>query len=259
MKQSSHGFHLALVTGASSGIGEELCHLLAKQGIDLIVTGRNKSKLDTLKENLPVNVTVCPVDLTDREDRKKLITLISDRIPDLVINNAGFGIYGKAFELPVQDQMNLLEVNCGALLELSLESGRALKKAGMSGVIMNISSAAAYQTFPLFAVYAASKAFVNSFSEAFDDELRSSGVRCLASCPGMVDTSFRSVASKGKVRKKPSILMSVEFAAEEIWWQILRRKPVHIFDWRFRLLTFISRFIPKSILFRLLRSNIKQR
>src|SRR5580693_8214964 len=150
---------LALVTGASSGLGKALCHLLAKKGVRLIVTGRNRSKLEELHGLVHV------ADLA--QSRDSLIKLIHEHVPDLVINNAGWGLYGDALSHTTKEQMDILEVNANAVLEISLEAARAMIKAKTEGAIVNIASGAAFFAFPTLAVYAASKAFVGSFSEAF--------------------------------------------------------------------------------------------
>jgi len=250
-------FKLALVTGASSGIGEALCYLLAEKGIPLIVSGRNPDKLLELKEALHISVEVISADLVDPSERAKLVSVIQEQIPDLVINNAGFGLYGEATAHSTEKQLHILKVNGEAVLELSLEAARAMQDAGKEGVVMNISSVAAFQVFPTFAVYAASKAFVNLFSESFDLEMRPYGIRVLAACPGVVATNFR-VRSGGS--KEGATGMTATFAANEIWKQIVQRKPIRIFDWKFRFATFLTKWIlPKSFVQWTLKANIKRR
>lgn len=254
-------FRLALVTGATSGIGKALSHLLASKNISLILTGRDESALADLKKELShVNVTTIAGDLSSIRDRSALSYVIESNAPDLVINNAGFGLYGDAVSHPIAEQLNIMEVNGMAVLELTLVAGKALMKAGKPGVIMNISSAAAFQVFPGMAVYAASKAFVNSFSQSLDMEFEKNGVRVLASCPGFITTGFSKRASKGAGKTKPKIKpMSVEFAAQEIFWQIEKLKPLHIFDWRFRWATWLSYFVPKRLAATIVYEDILER
>ncbi|NGX42593.1 MAG: Serine 3-dehydrogenase [Chlamydiae bacterium] len=260
--KNKHDFSLALVTGASSGIGMQLCHLLAEEGIDLIITARRTENLQSLAEELgdKVNVEIVTADLANHHQRKELIEKMYERVPDLVVNNAGYGIYGEALTHETQKSMDMLEVDVAAVLEISLEGARALISSEREGVIMNISSSAAFQIFPYFAVYAASKAFVNNFSESFDEEVKHYGVRVLAACPGMVATEFPFVASGGAHREGNPLAMSVGFAASEIWRQILKRKPVHAFDWKYRIATFLSRYlIPKKITAMVMRKTIESR
>lgn len=257
-----NNFHLALVTGATSGIGKSLSKLLASKRIPLILTGRNQRVLEELKEELSklVPITTLQGDLSQVRDRATLSYLIESAVPDLVINNAGFGLYGDALSHPITEQLNIMEVNGMAPLELTLVAAKALIKSGREGVIMNISSAAGFQVFPGMAVYAASKAFVTSFSQSLDKEFEKKGVRVLASCPGFITTGFSHRASKGSQKVKPKFEpMNVEFAAQEILWQITKRKPLHIFDWRFRLATFFSYFVPKSISSKIVYKDILRR
>ncbi|MBA2728826.1 MAG: SDR family NAD(P)-dependent oxidoreductase, partial [Parachlamydiaceae bacterium] len=218
-------FSLALVTGSTSGIGFALCHLLASQGINLIIHGRNADKLEALSEKLSDKVKVQTIiaDLTFPKEQMKVADLIATQKPDLVINNAGFGCYGKALEHTTDEQLAILEVDGQAVIRFSLEAARALIANGQQGVIMNISSVAGFMIFPNFALYSATKALVNQFSESFDEETKPSGVRVLAACPGVVSTNFRSNAGGNPKSKNNDISpMTADFAAKEIWNQIVK-------------------------------------
>jgi uncharacterized protein len=235
---------LALVTGATSGIGKATCELLAQKGYDLVITGRKQEELHLLKEYLSRHTYVesLPVDLNQCHDRQHLISLLRERAPDLVINNAGFGLYGEALTYSTKEQIGILEVNGMAVLELTLEAARALASKEKKGVILNVSSAAGFQIFPNMAVYAASKAFVNHFSQAFDLEVKRYGIRVLTLCPGMVATEFQKRA--GAISAQDLRAMTPSFVAEHIWKQINRLDSLSIIDWKYRLLTFLSSFIP---------------
>lgn len=265
MQKTENKFSLALVTGASSGIGEAVAFLLASKGISLIISGRDESRLSALAEKLRVSVDVSIViaELANPQGRLKIVDAIRNKRPDLLINNAGFSLYGDALTYPSAKQMEILEVNGAAVLELSLAMARTLVTAGKKGVVVNISSAAAFNPFPSMAVYAASKAFVNTFSESFDEETRPLGIRVLASCPGMVETRFRERAGGNK---PPTTLAdawmtsSAESAAREIWQQIERQQKVRIFDWKNRFLLWLTRLlIPRAWVGRYLQSGIKDR
>lgn len=253
-------FEWALVTGASSGIGEQLCYLFADRGINLIIVARSTDKLESMAKELgeKVKVEVCSADLADRTQRKPVIEKIRERVPDLVVNNAGWGYYGEALTFETQESMNMLEVDVAAVLELSLEAARTLVTHQKPGVIMNVSSVSAFQVFPCLSVYAASKAFLNLFSESFDEEMRSYGIRVLATCPGMVDTGFRLRASRGQQMEPNPYSMTSRFAAEEIWWQIEKEKSLHIFDWKYRIAAFFTRYLlPKRLIARVVRRAIE--
>lgn len=239
---------LALVTGASSGIGTAACEFLADKGINLIISGRNNEQLDRLQKKLREKVSVLTViaDLSTSEGRSHLISLLHAKVPDLVINNAGFGLYGEALSHSTDAQVEILEVNARAVLELTLEAARALIASKKQGVILNVSSAAAFQILPSTSVYAASKAFVNQFSQAFDFEVKRYGVRILSFCPGRVLTDFQRRAGGRNDSLTTYGMMSADFVAKKMWEQIINLKPCYIIDWKYRLMNFISYFIPKN-------------
>lgn len=252
-------FNRALITGATSGIGESLAILLASKGIPLILTGRNQAKLEELKSSLKTQIEIVVGDLSSKEDRKVLVNKISEFKVDLLINNAGFGFYGEIVEVETDALLEMIELDVMAVVELTAEAAKSMVKNGQKGIIMNVSSVAAFHVLPNLATYSASKAFLNSFSRAVDFELMEKGIRVLASCPGRVATGFQSRASGGKVKSNDGgLFMTSEFAAKEIWKQILCEKPVHIFDWKYRFSTFMTYFIPTSWAARIGRSFMKK-
>jgi len=244
-------FKCAMITGASSGIGEELAYLLAEHGIALVLTGQDRDRLEKVgakcREKVPVDLLIA--DLSKMVGRGAHIEKIWKKKPDLIVNNAGFGFYGDALAYPTSTMTKMLDVNGKAVMELTLEGARVMIAEKKKGVILNVSSAGAFQVFPYFAVYAATKTFVNAISEAFDYEMRPYGVRVLAACPGVVKTRFSNRAAGGKSKSEVPFKMSARFAAEQIWWQIEKEKVLHVFDWHYRLLTFFSRVMPKVLLF----------
>jgi len=249
----------ALITGASMGIGRALAKLLAGQGIHLIVVARSEEKLKRLVQEIgsQVSVHIVVADLADRAQREKVIETIWTYVPDYVFNNAGWGYYGNALTYETEDSMNMLEVNAAALLQLTLESARAMASAGKSGVIMNVSSSAAFQIFPGFSVYAATKSFVNRFSESFDEELKPHGIRVLACCPGIVETHFRYRASNKHEEKPDRIAMTKEFAAKEIWKQVTHLQSLRAFDWKYRVMTFFTTYLlPKRLVVWVLKNRV---
>jgi short-subunit dehydrogenase len=254
---------LALVTGASSGIGQALCRLLADKGIDLLITGRQEERLNSLVEEFRENVSVIAftADLALPEGRRRVVDKIHEYQPDLVVNNAGFGIYGQAIEHSIRGELEIAEVNALAVLELTLEAARTMIKGGKKGTILNVSSAAAFQVFPMLATYSAAKAFVNQLSESLDYETRGKGVRVLVACPGMVNTGFRSRASGEEAADADNpTVMSASFAAEQLWKQIVNQQGLSIFDWKTRLGTFFSRnILPKAFVAKLIARNIGKR
>lgn len=255
-------FSLALVTGANSGIGEAICHLLAQKKIPLIISGRDLPRLEKVATALRsyVPIDIFPADLTKHESRWELIRKMQETCPDLVINNAGFGKYGIAIDIPTHDQAEMLDVNCKAVTELSIEAAKLWRSQQKTGIVLNVSSTAGFiDVFPQFTVYAASKAYVNHFSQSLDMEMEKYGIRILASCPGMVRTRFQEHASNQKTSGTKRKMMTAEFAAQEIWKQIQKQSPVHIFNGFYRLGIMIKHLIPKRWIGKMLSKNIESR
>ncbi len=241
--KSKPSFKCALVTGATGGLGAALVKLLKEKGIEVITTGRTDSTL--------------PIDL--RGSRQKLLELITEKKPDLVINNAGFGLYGNTVDLEIQDQLDMIEVNVKALVEISIHAAKTMVDAGQKGTILNISSAAGYIHSPLFNVYHSTKAFVRYFSLGLNAELRDTGIKVLCSCPGQIETKFRPRAAKGYPQKPDSRTMTAEVAAKHIWKQIETGKKIDLFDWRYKLLILITRVVPDFVIERIEKKQISER
>jgi short-subunit dehydrogenase len=250
---------LALITGASSGIGKELALRLGNRGLDLILTGRNSSQLDKIASQIKSPVTCIKADLAKKEGREKIAKAIFERSPDLVINNAGFGLYGKSCELSIEEQSQMCEVNMLAPFEITHAAIASMKKQGKGGVIVNVSSIAGDLPTPFMSVYGATKAFLTSFSIALDLEMRLENIRILSALPGQVTTEFSTRAAKKKVAEA-SFAMSVEKAAKEILWQIDKRKTIHRFDYRYWWLSMIARhFLPDFLIGKCVTSSLKNR
>jgi len=199
----------ALVTGASAGLGEEFAIQMANLGVThLVLTARRADRLEGLKAcllaaNSSLRIDTIPADLADAADVARLIADLEQRgfSPDILISNAGFGDMG-TFETSDPARIeSMLAVNIVALTRLTRWAlpGMLAKQAGW---ICHVGSTAGLIPLPTFAVYAATKAYVNSFSEALRIELRGSGVRVLALCPGPVETEFGQVASRENSERK---------------------------------------------------------
>lgn len=250
---------LALITGATSGIGEAFVHLLAEKKVSFIITGRNVEKLDALQKRYPeLCLKTLRVDLN--EDLSPLIDVINEHRPDLVLNNAGLGSYGEGVEIPLKKHLEMLKVNIDAVVLLTVAAGKALKHSGQKGTILNLSSSAAFlNPFPLFATYSASKAFVNSFSETMDFELQPYGIRVLACCPGQVETEFATRAAEKPMSNDGYLAMTPEFVAKELWLQIERGERIRIIDWRYRIFVGLAKILPKVLVAKILEKNIQKR
>lgn len=190
----------ALVTGASSGIGQEIARQLAAAGSDLVVVARNSERLEDLAEELAgdhdIEVEVLRADLADRAELDVVAHRLQDseRPIDLLVNNAGFGSSGLFHSLDLDEQSGMIDVNITALQRLSHAAAEVMVSRGRGG-ILNVSSVAGHMAIPQLAVYSATKAFVSSFSEAIHEELAPFGVNVTAICPGATRSEFHQRAS----------------------------------------------------------------
>lgn len=203
-------FSCALITGASAGLGEEFAIQLAPWVDKLVLVARREPQLRQLAARIheafpEVEVLVYPADLTDASEREDLVeNLILQRfIPDLLVNNAGLGDYGEFVSSDWSKVNAMLGVNIEALTYLTHALVPAMIRCGR-GAVINVSSLACLIPIPDFAVYAATKAYVSSFSEALRIELKDHGIPVLTVCPGPVHTEFGEVARRsGEEREMP--------------------------------------------------------
>ncbi|HSP65365.1 MAG TPA: SDR family oxidoreductase [Candidatus Deferrimicrobium sp.] len=187
----------ALVTGASSGIGEEFARQLAARGHAVTLVARRSERLQALAKELrqrhSAQVTVHTADLGTTAGRARVATLLRTHGPWLLVNNAGFGTRGRFAELDAKREVEEVELNVVALHELTAAVLPGNVEAG-AGAVINVASTAAYQALPYMATYAATKAFVLHFTEAVSVELHGTGARAMALCPGPTRTEFDEVA-----------------------------------------------------------------
>ncbi|MGA1654710.1 MAG: SDR family NAD(P)-dependent oxidoreductase [Ilumatobacteraceae bacterium] len=189
-------FSHALVTGASSGIGEAIAHKLGKAGVGMVLVARRKERLDGLAARYP-NVEVLAADLTTAEGLDSVLARLGDTtLPavELVVNNAGFGTSGSFSAADPERLSREISLNINALTRISHEAVRQMQPRGR-GYLLNVSSIASFQPGPDLAVYAATKAFVTSLTQALHEELRGSGIRVTALCPGLTHTEFQSISN----------------------------------------------------------------
>ena len=192
---SSFPFTSALVTGASSGIGECMVELLGDAGIPTVVVARRRERLDELATRFPL-VEVLTADLTEADGLAQVVARVrSTSMPvDLVVNNAGFGTSGE-FHLLDADRLDReILLNIAALTRLSHAALEMMVPRGR-GFVLNVSSVASFQPAPKLAVYAATKAYVTSLTESLHEEMRGRGVHVTALCPGLTRTEFQSVSN----------------------------------------------------------------
>jgi uncharacterized protein len=183
----------ALITGASSGIGAEFARRLAARGHDLVLVARREPLLRELADSVPTNAHVVACDLATEA------ATLSDKVRELgldiglLVNNAGFGSYGRVWDIEEGRDAEMVRVNCEAVVVLTRAFLPGMVERGRGGVI-TVASMSAMQPIPYTATYAASKSFALRFTEAVNEELRGTGVRCLAVNPGPVDTEWSAVA-----------------------------------------------------------------
>ena len=187
----------ALVTGASAGIGDAFARNLAKKGYDLVLVARRRDRLDQLAAELTaahgVAVEVIEADLSQAGAVSSVEQRLSRGDIDLLVNCAGFGTRGEFGDLPLERELEEIDVNVRALTRLS-HAALAPMTQQRRGAIINVASVGAFQPVPYMATYAATKAYVLSFSEALHEEVRRHGVTVTCLCPGPVKTEFQQVA-----------------------------------------------------------------
>jgi uncharacterized protein len=209
----------ALITGASSGIGVEFANRLAARGANLVLVARRKDRLqavaDAVKLSYKVDVQIVVADLSEIDAAASLFKALKRKKieVDVLVNNAGFGTMGEFVKNNSEKVAEEIRLNVATLVELSKLALPSML-AKRDGVIVNIASTAAYQPVPYMAVYAATKAFVLSFTEALWGELKGTGVSALALSPGGTKTEFFEVASEGKRKDGFSSMQTVEEVVE---------------------------------------------
>lgn len=250
----------ALVTGASSGIGEAFARSLAARGMRLVLTARREDRLRALADSLRAahgaECVVIPEDLAKPGAAGVMWEEATDgREIHLLVNNAGFGLKGEFAALPLDRQAEMVRLNCKTPLEL-MHLALAPMRERRAGGIVNVASIAGYQPIPLLATYAATKAFLLTLSEAVAEEVRGEGVRVLALNPGAVSTEFQSVAGTAVNEKTlgvrtPDEVVSAALRALE------RGKTTVVPGLANRLGTIAVRVAPRSIVLRAAKTVMK--
>jgi hypothetical protein len=204
------GSRTVLVTGASSGIGEEFARQLARRGYDLVLVARRRERLDMLATSLgavhSVEAEVLPADLTRNEGIAKVERRLRAGDVDLLVNNAGVGSVGEFARLPLDREVEQVDLNVRALLRLTHAALQQMVPR-KSGAIINVASMAGFQPVPYNATYAATKAFVLNFSEALHEEANRHGITVTCLCPGPVRTEFQRVAGIKAERMRGRLLL----------------------------------------------------
>lgn len=245
----------ALITGASSGIGLDMAKYLATMKYELILVARNKEKLEKIQQELPTKVTVIIADLSNEQKTKELYALVKKENIDILINNAGFGLFGDFTESNLNRELEMIDTNIKAVHILTKFILRDMEKKN-SGYILNVASLAAFQAGPLMSTYYATKSYVYRLSNAlyYEQKKKKTNVHISVLCPGPVDTNFNNVANcHFTVKALPS-----EFVARYAINEMFKGKMTIIPGFKMKFVRFITRFIPDKILLKL-TYNIQKR
>jgi short-subunit dehydrogenase len=248
---------VALVTGASSGIGEAFARALGARGLQLILTGRDELRLHRIAEEIAaefhVRVERVVIDLAQSGAPEQLKAAVDELglVPDLLVNNAGAGFIGTFTALPLDGQLAAIRLNVEAVVALTSLFLPAMLQRGRGGIV-NTSSAAGLQPLPHYAIYGATKAFVNSFSQALWAEVRGRGVRVVAVCPGPVaDTRFGERAGGSSLTKFPGLASRRQLPREAVVAEALRGlqagDPLVVPGLTNRLMAGLAGFVPRRM------------
>ena len=254
----SNARQIALITGASSGIGAALASRFAEHGYDLVIVARGRQALQALANELThqhgIAVTVIPKDLAISSAPDELAAQLQQQgiHVDVLVNNAGFATYGLFAEIDLKAEQDMMQVNMVTLTHLTKLLLPGMLQRGR-GKILNVASTAAFQPGPLMAVYYATKAYVLSFSEALAEELRGSGVSVTALCPGPTRSGFQERAKMQQSRLVQGEIMDVDTVARAGYQGLIGNKRIVIPGGQNKLLAFATRLLPRNLVTRLAR------
>jgi uncharacterized protein len=254
---------VALITGASGGIGADLARVFARHGHDLALVARSRAKLEALADEIAATgrprPLVLAVDLSKQWAVNQVVAALDavGASPEILVNNAGFGLVGEALKLDRAEQLGIVDLNVRVAVEMTLRFLPAICAA--RGKILNLASVASYfPGGPRMAAYYASKAFLLSFSLALGEELRSRGVTVSALCPGFTKTGFQARAGLGPEMGLTRFPSSTAMEVAEAGYAGLMAGRREIVPGRAnRLAVFILRFLPKSVVL-MITSRLQQ-
>lgn len=235
---------IALITGASSGIGADMARILSEKGYDLILVARNKRKMEVLSKELKTNVEIIPMDISSTYNCTELYNMVKKRDIDILINNAGFGLFGHFNTTKLDKELDMIELNIKTVHTLTKLFLKDFIKKN-KGHILNVASSAAFMPGPLMSTYYATKAYVLHLTEAINEELRhdKKNVYVGALCPGPVNTNFNKVAG---VSFNLDSLESYDVAKYAIN-KMLKNKVVIVPGIKIKMGIFALRFLPRSL------------
>ncbi len=243
----------ALVTGASSGLGVDFAKELAKHGANLILVARREERLKTvaeqIKQEFGVDVDVIPMDLAQPDAPKALYDQLkqSGKQVDVLVNNAGFGLYGEFNDLSWEKHQQMLELDIVALTHLTKLFVPDMV-ARKFGAVLQVASIAAYQPAPTYASYAGAKSYVLLFSEALDHELHGTGVNVTTVSPGVTATEFLKVAGQSPTFYQRMVMMQSPEVARQGINALLRQRRSVVPGFFNAFSAFLMRFIPRRLM-----------
>lgn len=247
---------IAMITGATGGLGQEFVREVLKEKIDEIwAVARNEEKLGRLKEQFGDKLRPVRCDLSNADDLSALKALINAEKPDirLLINNAGMGDMGESCGFSDDAVSKTADLNCKAVCLLC---NYAIPFMSKGARILNISSASSFQPVPYINLYAASKAFVRSYTRALNVELKSKGIICTAVCPGWIDTDMLSKEYKGKPVKFPG-LVSPNRVAVQALRDSAKGKDMSVCTLFVKYEHFLSKLLPQKVLMKIWMYGIR--
>lgn len=242
----------ALITGGSVGIGGALADAFAEHGHDLILVARNRDKLEArgrdIRRRFGVQVACLPEDLTDAGAPARLHRAITDRSFDVhyLINNAGVGLYGQFATTNLDAELKMIQLNVTSVVDLTKRFLPSMIER-RSGRILNVASTAAFVPGPWMSVYYATKAFVLSFSEAINYELKAKGITVTTLCPGPTESEFKVRAGSQRSRLFEAFVMDAPRVARVGYDAMMRGKPLAIPGLRNKLIPVAARLAPRSM------------
>lgn len=232
---------LALITGASSGMGRDMARVLSSLGYDLILVARRKDRLRELANSLNTNTEIIELDLSREKNVFKLYDKVRDKNIDILINNAGFGLFGEFYKTDLDMELKMIDLNVKAyhiLTKLFLQD--FIKKD--NGYILNVCSSAGFMAGPRLSTYYATKNYVTKLTMAINEELRrkKSNVHISALCPGPVKTEFNKVAKGTFAIREADSKMVAEYAIKKMF----KNKMIIVPTLLMKLTLFFNRFVP---------------
>jgi short-subunit dehydrogenase len=240
-----------LITGASAGIGIALADVFAEHGHELVLVARREQRLNMLADGIAARGHPRPLVLPMDLQRPDAVELIADELanrgvePNYVVNNAGFGLAGRAARLDRAEQLAMIDLNVRSLTDLSLRWIDSLERH--RGGILNVASLAGFLPGPGMAVYYATKAYVLSFSEALHQELKLRGIRVTALCPGPVPTEFQARAGVPDARGPSLLSLPAERVAREGYCGLMQGGRVVLPGWGNKLVAWLTRILPHGL------------